>query len=301
VAIRPGVHHNSQAWSQVLDSKIKRLLALLQRHKALRLSVCVDDGSVVKRLSQLAIEAAVTLGVYVELDCGHGRCGVFSVEECIELAQELHALPNLDFNGIHAYHGGAQHLRDPEQRRAEIQAALQKVCSVQSTLQQRGVPCPEVTGGGTGTYLNEAASGVYTEVQAGSFLFNDVDYSKNHDEHGKELSNSQWQFSLSVLSTIMSRSEERCRVVTDAGHKAHSVDSGLPQLLHPEEGVHLANGGDEHLILTYPKGTKLPAIGNTISIIPGHCDPTVNMHDFLVATRKDVVVGVYPITRGPGL
>jgi len=225
---------------------------------------------------------------------------VTSVQECVSLAQTLHALPALRFRGIQAYHGTAQHLRTPQERKAAIDSVLLTLREVRSRLSELGVPCAEITGGGTGTYLHEAASGVYTEVQAGSFLFNDVDYGANQDAHGVQLSDSEWQFSLSVLSTVMSRNERQRKCVTDAGMKAHSVDSGPPRLLHAVEGAEVRNGGDEHLIITYPEGIAVPQLGSQVSVVPGHCDPTVNMHDFLVATRQGVVVGVFPLARGPG-
>ncbi len=46
-------------------------------------------------------------------------------------------------------------------------------------LRQQGLPCPVVGGAGTGTFALEAASGVYTEVQCGSYCFMDADYARN--------------------------------------------------------------------------------------------------------------------------
>jgi D-serine deaminase-like pyridoxal phosphate-dependent protein len=69
---------------------------------------------------------------------------------------------------------------DAAARRAAIDAALGDVQATVGLLENHGIPCPWVTGGGTGTYLLEAASGAYREVQPwGSYVFMDADYARD--------------------------------------------------------------------------------------------------------------------------
>ena len=42
-----------------------------------------------------------------------------------------------------------------------------------------GVECPIVTGAGTGTWEHELVSGVWNELQPGSYVFMDADYARN--------------------------------------------------------------------------------------------------------------------------
>ena len=183
-----------------------------------------------------------------------------------------------------------------------------------------------VTGGGTGTYLQDAATGVFTEVQPGSFIFSDADYARNLDASGKEVST--WKHSLFVLGSVMSSTETPSQrwFVLDVGQKAHSVDSGLPLLLDfkverfffstmpslffPDvwllsfsKGATFENGGDEHgKVMLTGLETPMPALNTKVFLIPGHCDPTVNMYPQFVAIRGAVVEGSHPIeAHGPGL
>ena len=84
-------------------------------------------------------------------------------------------------------------------------------------------------------------------------------------------------------------------VVCDAGHKSHAIDSGMPLVwgLPPERALRYANGGDEHGVLhaAGPKA-RLPALGRMLWLVPGHCDPTVNLHDYLIGMRGGLAHGV---------
>ena len=123
--------------------------------------------------------------------------------------------PGLSFGGIHAYHGGAQHLREPEARRAAIANAVALVREAKAAIEAAGLACAKVTGAGTGTWQHERDSGVYTELQPGSYVFMDVDYQKNAlapDQH-------HFEQSLFVLATVMS-APAGDRAVVDAGLKS---------------------------------------------------------------------------------
>ena len=39
-------------------------------------------------------------------------------------------------------------------------------------------------------------------------------------------------------------------------------------------------------------GGALPALGDTLWLIPGHCDPTFNLHDHLIGVRGGLAQGV---------
>ena len=151
------------------------------------------------------------------------------------------------------------------------------------------VPVPLVTGSGTGTLVHEAASGVYGELQAGSFLFMDADYARNEREPAPPV----FEQALFVKTQVISACSSHA--VCDAGHKSHAIDSGLPTvaLLPPGRALRYANGGDEHGVL-YADGpqARLPALGQMLWLVPGHCDPTVNLHNFLIGVRGGLAAGV---------
>ncbi|MFZ2828773.1 MAG: DSD1 family PLP-dependent enzyme, partial [Hydrogenophaga sp.] len=190
-----------------------------------------------------------------------------------------HQHPALRWAGLQAYHGGAQHRRGAAERAETIAASAQAVRHTLDALRQQGFEAPLVTGAGTGSLVHEAASGLWGELQAGSYLFMDADYAANE----RDAASPVFEHALFVKSQVMSCSADRA--ICDAGHKSHAIDSGLPQVAHPA-GLVFANGGDEHGVLrTAAAGAPLPALGDTVWLIPGHCDPTVNLHDFFVGVR----------------
>ena len=111
-------------------------------------------------------------------------------------------------------------------RKAEASRAADIAARYVRALDARGVRCGIVTGGGTGTVEFDAASGVFTELQPGSYLFMDGDYG-GIGWSGE----SRWRHSLFVLSTVMSATRPGM-AVCDVGLKGLAVDSGLPRSAH---------------------------------------------------------------------
>lgn len=269
--------------NEVVDTaKLARLAALAGRVK---LAVAVDSALGIERLAAALKAAGTSLDVFVEIDVGQGRCGV-APTAAGALAHQVVAR-GLRFAGLQAYHGRAQHLRAFAEREAAIRHAVTAVRSAQASITSAGMQCPLVTGAGTGSFVFEAASGVYGELQCGSYLFMDRDYADNQATPGAP----RFEHALFVKSQVMSRGASHA--VVDAGHKAHAVDSGLPQVW--QRDLAFSNGGDEHGILM-PNGTgaraALPQLGETVWLVPGHCDPTVNLHDHYIALRGGLAHGV---------
>jgi D-serine deaminase-like pyridoxal phosphate-dependent protein len=236
----------------------------------------------------------VRLPVLVEIDVGGGRCGVAPGPDAVALAERIAASPHLRFGGLQAYHGSAQHLRTPEQRHRAIAGAIEGARRTVEQLRQRGLDCPIVGGAGTGTFPLETASGVYTEIQAGSYCFMDADYARNLDASGQPAS--PFAQSLFVLATVMSAPRPGVAVV-DAGHKAVPVESGMP-LVWQRPGVAYVGASDEHGKLTF-EGAG-PRLGETLRLVPSHCDPTVDRYDWYVGVRRGRVECLWPIAARGG-
>lgn len=265
--------------------------ALADRHGAAgRLAIAVDSAAGVDRLADAMLAPAASgasIDVFVEIDIGHGRCGLPPGPPAVALARRIAERAPLRFAGLQAYHGRAQHLRGVDERRATLAAALEQVRLTLDAFAAAGIAVPLVTGAGTGTMVHEAASGLYGELQAGSFLFMDADYAANAQDPGQPA----FEHALFVRSQVMSVSAGHA--VCDAGHKSHAIDSGLPRVHRPGGGTpwQYGNGGDEHGLLIAADGQGLPALGDTVWLIPGHCDPTVNLHDWLVGVRGGLLEG----------
>ncbi len=262
--------------------KLARLLAL---SRIAEVALCVDDAAQVAAAEAAAQAAGRRLSVLVEIDVGAARCGVTPGPAAVALAGRIAESPHLIFGGIQAYHGSAQHIRSPEARAAAIAAASEDCRRTVEQLRQRGLDCPIIGGAGTGTFALEAASGVYTEIQAGSYAFMDADYAKN-------ASPPPFRHALFVLATVMSRAVPGVAVV-DAGHKAIPIDSGYP-IVWERPGLTYVGASDEHGKITIGDGAP-PALGEKLRLVPGHCDPTVDRFDWYVGVRNGRVECLWPI------
>ena len=269
---------------------------------AVALSVCVDSVSQIVALAHAAADAGVVISVFPEVDIGANRCGVANSDDLLTLVDEISRASALRFAGIQAYHGGVQHIRGWELRRQAAALGAERAANFVAALQARGISCPVVTGGGTGSVEFDVESGVFTEVQPGSYLFQDGDYHDN-EWHGVV----RPETSLYALSTIMSATRPG-HAVCDIGLKGLAVDSGLPRsvaYLPGESGaaLHYVAANDEHGILFVSGEDHDDALDQTFSALegkrillpPGHCDPTINLHDHFICFRGDVVEAIWPI------
>jgi 3-hydroxy-D-aspartate aldolase len=261
-------------------AKIERLAALSQRA---RIGVCVDN---LENLRQIAATRA-RLDVYIELEVGMGRCGVAPGEPALALARESARAPSLRFGGLQAYHGRAQHMRSMAERRVSIERAAEAVRATRALLAEHGIDTPVVTGAGSGSFMFEIECGAWDEIQPGSYIFMDADYARN--EWAPPLP--RFEHSLFVLASVMSRPSPRLAIV-DAGLKASSVDSGMPAVWE-RQGLSYTKASDEH---GWVEGSPAPSLGEKLLLVPGHCDPTVNLYDWYVCTRRGVVEDLWAIT-----
>jgi D-serine deaminase-like pyridoxal phosphate-dependent protein len=306
IMVAGGVHNVYISNQVIAPAKLARVAALTQTVAAHggKIAIAVDSLEGVNRLAQAMTEArtrassgsATVIDVLVEIDVGQGRCGVEPGAAAVMLALEIRKHPALHFAGLQAYHGKAQHVRSTQERRQAIASAMDSVLMTCQLLKAQGIAPGLVTGAGTGSFALEAASGVYGELQAGSFLFMDADYAQNERDPAQP----QFEHALFVKTQVISTHSNHA--VCDAGHKSHAIDSGLPKVhaFDAQSGLDYFNGGDEHGILRPAAGsTRLPGLGQMLWLIPGHCDPTVNLHDVMIGVsgglRNGVVHALYPV------
>lgn len=280
--------------------KLARISALTRQvlPHAGRIALCVDSLEGISRLANVMNEGRAASGVaseidvFVEINVGHNRCGADAGAPAVALVLEIRKHPALNFAGLQAYHGKAQHLRSPGERQQAIAGAIEMVLQTRALIQAQGIKPGLVTGAGTGTIALEAASGVYGELQAGSYLFMDADYAANHMDAAQP----RFEHALFIKTQVISAHDGPAPyVVCDAGHKSHAIDSGMPKVhaFSSRSKLHYSNGGDEHGVLKpIPGSTRLPSLGAMLWLIPGHCDPTVNLHDAMIGVRGGLLKGL---------
>ena len=255
-------------------AKLDRLARLARQA---RISLCVDhiDG-----VREAAARNDVVLEVLVEIDVGGRRCGVAPGEAAVRIAEAVARSNSLRFGGLQAYQGPAQHMRSIDERREAIERAAMLTRNTIDRLANVGLNCTTVGGAGTGTFEIETQSGIWNEIQAGSYIFMDADYARNRQADGTPFRS--FEHALFVLAGVMSKPVPD-RAILDAGHKTASVDSGMPTPFR-REGVIYTKPSDEHGILTGDP-VAVPHRGDKVLLVPGHCDPTVNLHDWYVCVR----------------
>lgn len=267
------------------DVKLRHLVALA---RTARMGVLVDHPQQVLALAAAAQAHAVILDVYIEVNVGANRCGVAPGEEAVRLAKQIAASASLRFAGLQCYHGPAQHLRAPQDRVAAIGSAVEVARMTRQAIEACGIAVERVTGAGTGSFVHERDSGVFNEIQAGSYVFMDRDYGDNRLGEG----DIAFEHALFVRTSVMSRASATHAVV-DAGLKASSVDSGLPTVWQRPD-LRYVKAADEHGVLTTADADAL-SLGDQLMLVPGHCDPTVNLYDELICVRGERVEAIWPI------
>ena len=265
--------------NQIVDPvKIRRLADLASN---CHLTVCVDTIENINALSLAAQSCGSTIGGLIEYDIGMIRCGVIEKEDVLPLAKHISTCENLVFEGIQAYAGHISHIESLVERKQSTAANYKKLKTLLSYLKEQGIEVKTVSGGSTGTAEIKAADGLYTEFQAGSYLFMDATY--------KTLS-LPFQNSLFLLTTVVSQREGL--TVVDAGVKTCGVDQGMPVLYNGTAKEIIAS--EEHFqIHEYTEKTKL---GDKLYLVPSHCCSTINLHDKIYIVDGDKVVDRIIIT-----
>ena len=292
-----GIHNIFISNEVIAQPKLARVAALTRTLVPLggKMAICVDSIEGIRRLAicmnegRLSSGIPSTIDVFIEVNVGHNRCGVEPGLPAVALALEIRKHPALNFAGLQAYHGKAQHMRSASERQSAILSAIKAVRHTRELIEEEGIKVGLVTGAGTGTAPLEAASQLYGELQAGSYLFMDADYAANEPAIGQP----RFKHALFVKTQVISVHPQH--VVCDAGHKSHAIDSGLPKVhaFSSRSALEYSNGGDEHGILKPAAGsTRLPGLGSMLWLIPGHCDPTVNLHNVMIGVRGGLLKGV---------
>jgi 3-hydroxy-D-aspartate aldolase len=288
-----GIHVTSP---QVTPSKITRVMAV-NAGAARGFSVVVDDLQNLADLDAAVRKSGKILDILVDYSAGHHRTGAATEEDVMTLARAAQRAEGLRFRGVQSYSGNLQHIADRAERQAKAKQRLAVLAGIVAKLRDAGIEVPIVTGSGTGTHDFDAETNVFTELQAGSYIFMDVDYIKALKDGRNAL---PFETSLFVQTAVVSANGAKIPggyVTTDAGLKSFATEGPKPEVMSGgPPGSTYAFAGDEHGRLFFPPGTaEIPRIGERVELVTPHCDPTVNLHDFYHLVRGDTLVDIWPV------
>lgn len=270
---------------------IERLAALAR--SASGLMATVDHPAVAERIDAALADAGASLDVIIDIDPGIARTGVKSPDAAVELAQSIAALPLLTLRGVQYYCGSQQHIESYAERRAAIVERTDYLKSVIAALIDAGFAPEIVTGSGTGTHRIDLELGVFTELQAGSYVFMDKQY-LDCDLTGD--GSIPFETALGVDARVVSANHSGL-VTIDAGFKSLSTDGGVAVVRRgAPETAFFAFMGDEHSALIAPDIGEQLAPGDPVTLTVPHCDPTVNLYDHYHVVDGDTLVAIWPVS-----
>jgi len=273
----------------VTPQAIARLVAL--HGKISGLAVTADNPANVDALAAAFKGAARPLPVLVDIDPGIHRTGVASPEAAVALAQKIKDAASLSYAGVQFYCGAQQHIEGFAERRAAIEERTDYLRTVIDALAAADLAPAIVSGGGTGTHRIDAALGVFTELQVGSYVFMDKQYADCDLVGDGGLA--PFENALLVDTHVISANAPGMATL-DAGFKALSTDGGSPSIVEgaPKECAFFFMG-DEHSALIGGHGLK---VGDRVVLSPPHCDPTVNLYDAYHIVRDGTLIDIWPVS-----
>lgn len=244
--------------------------------KLARVSALVDDAAHVALLEQAARKAGRGIGALIEIELGMNRCGIDpDGPGLLELAAMIARSPNLTLDGIQAYDGHVAGVADPGDRRNRAEASAAITRRAVDRLRSAGHDAPIVAGCSTAHMPFVAELGVWTDIQAGSYLLMDGAYASYGDL--------PFEPALWLEATVIHASAGR--FVLDGGLKHLAVDRGPPQWAGDVNAV--TRLSDEHSVVV-AAGSGL-SVGHRARLLPRHVDPTVNLHQALWLVHGDAV------------
>ena len=262
----------------VSHEKLLRVAGLIR--SGVRVAILADNAENIRDIARAAAACGVVIPLLVEVDVGMGRCGVGTAEEALALARLIRETEGVAFDGLQAYEGHLSHIPSEEERRAGVAVMIAKIEGAVELLKANGIAVKEISGGGTGTYGITGDNTIWTEIQAGSYLFMDLEYNKLC---------LKFEQALTVLATVIHK--RGGFAVTDAGMKTCPADQGLPQIKgYPEISVAL---NEEHGKLADINDAL--TLGQKVEYLPGHCCSTVNVNDVYHCVRGGYLEAIWPI------
>ena len=269
-----------------------KLCKLIKSSKNIML--IIDSIYGLKFLEKIAIKIKKKINILVDCDImGIGtnkirRTGAKSIKEIVNLASNININEHLNYLGITAYAGDIQHINNYNERKIETTIRHNYLNKIINKLKKENLSPQIISGGGTGSYDIDTKSKLFTELQTGSYVFNDVEY---ENVNTYKSNTNPFKSGLFIASSIISIIDDYNYIV-DAGLKAFSTDSKyLPKPMGslPKNSKYTFMG-DEHGKITLPrKSNKKLNYGEIIIIQPSHCDPTVNLYDKCYLIEKDKI------------
>jgi D-serine deaminase-like pyridoxal phosphate-dependent protein len=219
-----------------------------------------------------AAAAAGIREVLVDVDIGLPRCGC-QPEDAGRIA-DLARAAGMAVRGVMGYEGHLMMVAEDHDKAAKVEAAVDLLLQAHDR-----VGGEVVSSGGTGTHHLHPR---VTEVQAGSYALMDTAYAAL---------GFPFRQALSLQGTVVN--VHPSWFVADVGLKALGMDHGNSTVPGATVWFH----SDEHVTCAPEPGGPLTTVrvGDRVTVLPAHVDPTMAYHDRAYVARGEEVVAVWEI------
>lgn len=289
VMLNNGITNVLMTGVNITPPKIRKAMELRKRYPGF--IQATDNPQNARDLQDAAKEAGIIADVVVDIDVVK-RSGVIAGAPALSLSQMVDKMPNLKFRGLLAYDGGVQHAMGFQKRKETALRNYEPAVMTYEMVRKAGLNVEIFSGGGTGTYNIMTAVPGFTDVQVGSYLFMDCQYIEIGGAKNETVFD-DFAPSLTVMTTIINANHPG-RLVTDSGSKALTLNRPTPFVIG-EPGFSYSAGSDEYGTITFEKANKTYKVGDRLEVIVPHCDPVINLYDFMYGIRNDKVETVLPI------
>ena len=306
------------AYAVVGDGKHARLFQLMEEGAGV--SFCVDTEAGAEAAARFYAERSHTADVLLEIDVGHGRCGVphSQPDRTEALARQVQDAAGLRLAGLltHAgqsYHGPQDGETPDDALRRTAREERERILSVAARLKEAGLAQPasgnrqfEISIGSTPslTYFeaSENAAGFsVTEVRPGNYVF--------YDAMQVALGAAALEdCALTALATVTSKRRAGGgteRLYLDAGKKVLTTDTGWgtdgygtllynAAAMRPWPHAHVARLSEEHAWVEVPGGAPF-GVGDRLRLVPNHACVAVATQPSLYLVDGEEVVETLPV------
>ena len=271
---------------QLNDTKLLRLVALIQDYSNTSFSCLVDNSESAMLISATAEIHRIVISVFIDLNTGMNRTGIKPGDKALNLYKEILRLPGVKLLGLHAYDGHIHEI-DLIKRTKLCNKEFAAVEEMRKVLKTKGYSLPLVIAGGSPTFSTHVLR-ENSECSPGTFIFWDKGY---HDS----LPEQHFLFAALVISRVISMPAED-KICIDLGYKAIASENDLQHRVFFLNAPHLTpvSHSEEHMVVYAGKDHQFK-IGDLLYALPVHICPTVALFSHAVCIEYGHIAGKWEI------
>jgi|TARA_B110000914_G_scaffold75844_1_gene66682 D-serine deaminase-like pyridoxal phosphate-dependent protein len=264
---------------------LKLLIELQSSFPKIEFSTIVDNQNTLKLMTQIAQETNIKLALWLDINNGMNRTGVFSKDSGTELIKTIFKNKNLIFKGLHVYDGHIRH-NNYKKRKEECDKAYSFVDDIKNEIEKEGVQVPNIITGGSPTFnIHSKRKGNF--LSPGTTLLWDAGYESLFPEMNFEIG-------ALVVSRVISKPQENL-LCFDLGHKSVASEMPLPRvIIHGLEKAKHISQSEEHLIVETSAANEYE-VGDIVYATPYHICPTVAKYEYVQTIEKERVSSIWQV------